>query len=366
MSEIAELARSLVAIDSVNPDLIPGARGEKEMARFVADWLERAGLEVTVDEVAPGRPNVVGVARGSGGGRTLLLNSHTDTVGVDAMGQPGEARLEGGRLYGRGSYDMKGALAATMVAGKRALALGLRGDVLVTAVVDEEVGSIGTEALVREWRADGAIVAEPTDEQLCVAHKGFVAFEVVAAGRASHGSRPDLGVDAIARMGRVLVAIEELDRAFADQGSHPLVGRRSIHASVIEGGQEYSSYPAECRLKGERRTIPGESAAGVEPELRALVDGLDGTELTQPFSREPYEAPPDDPFVEVVRSHAGGNGVAGAAYWADSALLGEAGIPTVLLGPRGEGAHAAVEWVELDSLERCADVYMAVAAEFCR
>jgi acetylornithine deacetylase len=366
VSEIAELARTLVAIDSVNPDLIPGARGEEEVARFVADWLEQAGLDVSVEEVAPGRPNVVGLARGSGEGRSLLLNAHTDTVGIDAMERPGEARIEHGRLFGRGSYDMKGALAATMVAAKRALALGLRGDVVVTAVVDEEVGSIGTEALVRHVRADGAIVAEPTEERLCVAHKGFVAFELMTEGRAAHGSRPDLGIDAIAKMGRILVGIEELDRSLADRPPHPLVGRASVHASLIEGGQEYSSYPAECRVKGERRTVPGETVHDVERELREVIAVVASAELTVPFSREPYEAAQDDPFVETVRRHAGSNGLGGASFWADSALIAEAGVPTVLFGPRGEGAHAAVEWVELESLERCADVYTAVAGEFCR
>ena len=365
MSEVAELARSLVAIDSVNPDLIPGARGESEVARFVADWLEGAGLDVSVEEAAPNRPNVVGVARGSGGGRTLLLNSHTDTVGVDAMERPGEARLDDSRLYGRGAYDMKGALAATMVAARRARKLELRGDVVVTAVIDEEVGSLGTTALVRTWRADGAIVAEPTDEQLCVAHKGFAAFEVVAYGRAAHGSRPDLGIDAITRMGPVLVAIDELDRALAERPAHPLAGRASVHASLIEGGQEYSSYPAECRLKGERRTLPGEMRSDVERELLGLVSNASGVEVQLTFSREPYEAAQDEPFVETVRRHAGGADLAGAAYWADSALLADAGIPTVLYGPRGEGAHAAVEWVEVESLERCADLYTAVAADFC-
>ena len=261
---------------------------------------------------------------------------------------------------------MKGALAATMVAVTRARGLGLRGDVVVAAVIDEEVGSLGTTALVRDWQADGAIVAEPTEEQLCVAHKGFAAFEVVTRGRAAHGSRPDLGVDAIARMGPVLVAIDELDRALAERDAHPLVGRASVHASLIEGGQEYSSYPAECRLKGERRTLPGEAAADVDHELRELVAGCEGAELTPTFSREPYEAAEGEPFVGIVRRHAGDGDLAGAEYWADSALLAEAGIPTVLYGPRGDGAHAAVEWVEIASLERCADLYTAVAADFCR
>lgn len=360
--DLGELARELVAIPSVNPDL--GGNGEEDVARFVAAWLERAGLEVTVEEAAPGRPNVVGVARGTGGGRTLLLNAHMDTVGVDAMERPDEARLEGGRLYGRGSYDMKGSLAAIMLAGARARELGLRGDVLVTAVSDEEVASVGTTALVERWTADAAIVAEPTEERVCVAHKGFVAFEVEVRGRAAHGSRPDLGVDAIARMGPVLVGIERLDRTLRASASHPLLGSGSIHASVIEGGQEYSSYPERCLLQGERRTIPGETREQVEEELEGLLDGVDA-KLALPYSREPYEVAETEYVVDAVRRASGEREVFGVGFWADSSLLGRAGIPTVVFGPRGEGAHAAVEWVELDSLERCLDVYLAVAQELC-
>jgi acetylornithine deacetylase len=364
VSEVAELARSLVAIDSANPELVPGGAGEAEVAQAVASWLERAGLEVAVDEVAPGRPNVVGVARGSGGGRTLVLNAHTDTVGTDAMRNPGEVRLEGGRLWGRGAYDMKGSLAAIMVAGARARELGLRGDVVVAAVVDEEVASIGTSALVERLSADGAIVAEPTEEQVCVAHKGFVAFEIETRGRAAHGSRPDLGVDAIARMGRVLVGIERLDSELRAVPRHALLGSGSIHASLIEGGQEYSSYPARCLLRGERRTIPGETQEQVEAELRALVDDLDAR-IELPFVREPFEVAEDEPVVDAVRRHAGAGAVAGVPFWADSALLAAAGIPSVVFGPRGNGAHSAVEWVDVASLERCLDVYIAVAREFC-
>jgi acetylornithine deacetylase len=359
---VGELARELVRIPSINPDL--GGNGEADVARFVAEWLDRAGLEVTVEEAGPGRPNVVGVARGSGGGRTLFLNAHTDTVGVDAMERPDEARLARGRLYGRGAYDMKGSLAAIMITGARARELGLRGDVIVTAVVDEEVASIGTTALVERWSADAAIVAEPTEERVCIAHKGFVAFEVEVHGRAAHGSRPDLGIDAIARMGHVLVGIERLDNALRADPSHALLGSGSMHASLIEGGQEYSSYPERCLLKGERRTIPGESADQVERELRGLLDGLDAT-LALTFSREPFEVAEAEPVVEAVRLASGADGVSGVGFWADSALLGAAGIPTVVFGPRGEGAHAAVEWVDVESLERCRDVYLEVAQVFC-
>ena len=281
VQDIPGLAAELVAIESVNPGLIAGAAGEERIARHVAGWCEAAGLEVVVEEVAPGRPNVVAVARGSGGGRSLLMDTHTDTVDVAGMEAPFSARIEGGRLYGRGAYDMKGALAAAMVATARALRLHLRGDVILAAVVDEEVGSIGTERLVESTRADAAIVAEPTELRVCIAHRGFLGFEIEVRGRAAHGSRPDLGIDAIARMGHVLVRLEALDAALRAGSGHPLLGTGSLLASLIEGGQEYSSYPARCLLTGERRLIPGETRSQVEEELERLLDGVDGYELVR-------------------------------------------------------------------------------------
>ena len=359
-----ELAAQLVAVDSVNPTLVPAGGGEAAAARLLAEWLERAGLEVSVHEVVPGRPNVVAVARGSGGGRTLLLNGHLDTVGLLEPDGGLDARADGGRLYGRGAYDMKASLAAIASAGAECARRGLRGDVIVTAVADEEAASIGTEALLRHWHADAAIVAEPTDERLCIAHRGWLAFDIETAGRAAHGSRPDLGIDAIARMGGVLVAIEALDGALQEGPRHPLLGTGSVHASVIEGGQEYSSYPARCLLQGERRTIPGERRDEVEAELRGLLGGSGGS-ISFPFGREPMEVPVDEEIVRIVQERTGSHEVFGAPFWTDAALFVNAGIPAVLLGPRGDGAHAAVEWVDLASVERCRDLYVAVAADFC-
>jgi acetylornithine deacetylase len=364
MSELSELTKQLVAIDSVNPELIPGAAGEAEIARFVADWLERAGLEVEVEEVASGRPNVVGIVRGTGGGRSLLLNAHTDTVGVAGMEGGHEPYVEGDRLYGRGAYDMKASLAAIMLAGAEAVRRRLRGDVVVTAVVDEEVASIGTEAVARRYRADGAIVSEPTEMRVAVAHKGFVAFEIETKGFAAHGSRPDLGIDAIAHMGEVLVRLHALDQRLRADPSHALLASGSLHASVIEGGQEYSSYPERCLLQAERRTVPGETLEHVEGEIRDLFGDLDGTTRVV-LARPPFEVDEGEPIVELVRRHAGDGEVVGVPFWADSALLAGAGIPTVLFGPSGEGAHAVVEWVDLPAAERCLEIYVAVAEEFC-
>jgi acetylornithine deacetylase len=257
-----------------------------------------------------------------------------------------------------------------MLAARDALGRGLRGDVLVAAVADEEVGSVGTEALLRRHRADAAIVTEPTGLRIGIAHRGFVALELTTEGRAAHGSRPDLGLDAIAKMGHVLVALEALDRGLRARPTHRSLGSGSLHASVIEGGQEYSSYPASCTLQAERRTVPGETVELVEAELTAIVERLGAYDpdlrasWRRVFSREPFEIDAADPFVELVRRHAGTE-LGGEAFWADSALIAAAGIPTVLFGPAGEGAHAEVEWVDLASAERCREVLLAVASDLC-
>ena len=377
MSDVAELAARLVAIESINPNVVPGGSGETAIAAFVAGWCERAGLETLVTEPAPGRPNVVAVARGSGSGRSLMLNAHTDTVGVVGMSDPFVPRLEGGRLYGRGAQDMKGSLAACMVATAEAARHGLRGDVILTAVSDEEFASVGSAAVAASVRADAAIVTEPTDMRLAVAHRGFVCFEIESTGRAAHGSRPDLGIDAIAKMGRVLVGIEELDRRLRADPTHPRLGSGSVHASLIEGGQEYSSYPARCLLQAERRTIPGETVDLAESELREILAAAAGADadfsadVRVVAARDPFEVADDDEIVALVRrSAASVTGeepeVVGVSFWADSALLAGAGIPTVLLGPRGEGLHTEVEWVDVGDLERCAEIYLAVASELCR
>ena len=276
MDAVADLLAGLVAVDSTNPDLVPGGAGEADIAAFAAAWLERAGLEVSLEEAAPGRPNVIARAVGSGRGRegrSLLLNAHMDVVGVEGMTDPFTPRIEAGRLYGRGAFDMKGGLAAIMLAAARVAGAGLRGDVIVTAVCDEEYASLGSEAIAARVWADAAIVTEPTGLDVCVAHKGFLWLEIETEGVAAHGSRPDLGVDAIAAMGNILTGLEQLARTLSAGRSHPLLGPGSIHASLIEGGRELSSYPDRCRLSVERRTIPGESRELVERQVRELAAG---------------------------------------------------------------------------------------------
>jgi len=372
-----QLLSELVAINSINPDLVPGAPGEAEIAAYIAGWLERAGLEVHLEEPLPGRPNVIGIARGTGGGKTLLLNGHVDTVSVGGMPNPHRPEIRDGRLYGRGAYDMKGGLTACLLAAAAARREPLRGDVIVSAVMDEEYAGLGTLAVAGRYQADAAIVAEPTELQLILAHRGFVWLEIETLGVAAHGSRPELGVDAIARMGRLIVELEQLDKNLRANPTHPLLHSGSLHASLIDGGQELSTYPARCVLSIERRTIPGETPESVEAEVRQITQRLQRADPTfkaefrRILDRSPLETSADAPIAQIVERSARmvlkqAPPVRGVPYWTDAASLQAAGIPTILFGPIGAGAHAVEEWVDLESVKACAEIYLATALEFCR
>ncbi len=193
MSELSQLVSNLVSIDSVNPDLQPGAGGESEIAAFVAAWFRAHGIETELQDAAPGRPNVIGIVRGTGGGRSLMLNAHMDTVGPGGMPDPLSGTIEGNRVYGRGAWDMKGSLAAIMLAAHDLSLDPPAGDVIVTAVVDEEYASIGTQAIVQQYTAGGAIVTEPTQLELSVAHKGFIWFDITTEGSSGSWLPPQRG-----------------------------------------------------------------------------------------------------------------------------------------------------------------------------
>jgi acetylornithine deacetylase len=377
MNDIDRLLMDLVAINSINPDLVPGAPGEAEIAVFIAQWLKQHGVEVRLIDSKKGRPNVVGVVHGTGGGKTLMLNGHMDTVGVDGMPHPFEPSIKMGRLYGRGAYDMKGGVAACMSALAALKGHPLRGDVVLTAVADEEYAGLGTMAVAEKWQADGAIVAEFTELQLILAHKGFVWLDVETTGRAAHGSRPDLGVDAIAKMGKVLVGLEGIDQELRAHPTHARLGSGSVHASLIHGGQELSSYPERCVVSVERRTIPGETPQKAEGELQELVQRLRKDDpsfeavVRRGLDRVPMETPESTSIVTSIQKAAGQVlsrplPIAGVPFWTDAATLWAKGIPSVLLGAIGGGAHAVEEWTDLASVRTCAEIYLATALDFCQ
>jgi acetylornithine deacetylase len=378
--EIVEAAAEMIRIPSINPDLVDDGNGEAELAHAIAARLRRTpGIDVEFQEVDDGRVNVIAAA-GRGEGRTLMLNGHIDTVGVEGMTEPFNPRVEGNQLHGRGSYDMKAAMGcATLLLEAIARDPEFPGRVVVTYVADEEYASVGTEAVVREisrWRPDGAIVLENSDLDICVAHKGFVWAEVVTQGVAAHGSRYWLGVDAIAMMGYVQVELDKLAQELIARPPHRYLGPPSLHMGLIEGGQEVSSYAAACYLQVERRTIPGDTADSVEAEIEEILAKL-GHEnpdfsamATTGIVRNPFEVAEDAEIVQVLKRAATdvrGEEPAfiGKAGWADSALLSEAGVPTTYFGPGGFGAHGAEEWVDIDSLEQFLQILARTAYEFC-
>jgi acetylornithine deacetylase len=381
---ILDLLKSLVSIDSVNPSLVPGARGEGEAAQFVHTYLRERGVPAELQEAAPGRPNVVAwlgpAPSSSGGGKpraALAIVAHLDTVGAADMPQPFSPHVQNGCLYGRGALDIKSGVAA-MCAAAISLARGaapLARPLLVAAVVDEECDSRGTQALLERYTADAAVVLEPTDLQIGVAHKGYAWFEISSRGRAAHGSLPEEGRDAIRMMGRVLALLDALDRKLAQAAPHPRLGRASLHASLISGGAELSSYPAECHLQIERRTLPGETDAQVEAELRTLLDGLATRDpdfratLRRLAARSPYEIAPRAPLVtaaaEALRECTGSAPLAGLPFWTDTALLAAAEIPGIVFGPRGRGLHGPEEYVELESVAVCTELLRRLAVRSC-
>ncbi|MCB9420280.1 MAG: ArgE/DapE family deacylase [Ardenticatenaceae bacterium] len=368
----------LVRINSTNPSLSPDGAGEVEIGAYVADALNDLGLEVTTYDLGPKRVNVVGRLAGKGNGRSLLLNAHMDTVGVAGMTDPFSAEIRDGKLYGRGSQDMKGSLAAQIAAAKALVDAGveLAGDLWVTAVADEEFLSIGSDDLVKHVRADAAIVTEPTDLHICRAHRGFIWYDVETFGRAAHGSRYAEGIDANMRMGRFLAQLDYLEQELRARPPHPLAGPPSLHASRIHGGNEISIYAAHCKLEIERRTIPGETEALARAELQAIIDQLasDPTfraTVKATFLREPFEVAEDAAIVQALHQVTADRlnrqpQHSGQTFWTDAAIFAQAGMETVLIGPIGQGLHSAEEWVDVQSVVDLAAILAETAVHYCQ
>ena len=371
------LARALIQIDSRNPTLAPDSPGEGDCARTLAAVLDDWGFAVQLVDAAPGRPNVV--ARiGPDDAPALMLNGHLDVVGVEGMvHQPFSADLRGGRIYGRGSADMKGGLAAICAAAATGTSRKSERQVLIAAVVDEEYESLGMRALLAAGvRAEQAIITEPTRLAICPAHRGFAWFDVELRGRAAHGSRYDVGIDAITHAGLLLAELDRLEHTREAGPTHPLLGRGSLHASKIEGGVGMSTYPERCSLAIERRTIPGESA---EKATREITDACARVKSGRPefdarvtlsTAQLPSDVPVDAPVVRRLAGAVEREGIPvsieGLSAWTDAALLNEAGIPTVCFGPGDIAlAHAAEEFVAVDDIERATRVLARVVREWC-
>jgi acetylornithine deacetylase len=373
-----DLLKQLVRIDSVNPSLVLGAKGEAEIAEYLSDWMRSLGLKTHLDTVTPGRCNAVGVLKGVGGGKRLMLNGHTDVVGADYMTMPPfEPVIKEGKMYGRGTFDMKGGLVSSLAALKAVIDSGveLKGDVVVAAVCDEEYASIGTEHAAANYPVDAAIIGEATSLQILRCHKGFAWVEVETRGLAAHGSAWNKGVDAVVKMGKVLSGLEQLD-ADLKKKTHPLMGPASVHASIIEGGLELSTYPDKCILRLERRLISGEDRKTVEQEMEFLLNSIAEADpkfkasYDISFYRGSMDVPESSEINQVLKECSkellGFTPVfVGSGGWLDTQILWERGTPAVSYGPTGDGAHAAVEWVDLESVIDAAKVQELAIRHFC-
>lgn len=380
-ADVIELISDLVRIESVTPWLVDGGAGEAAVAVYMANWLADLPVEVVLDEIEPGRVNLLATLRGTGGGPTLCVNAHADTVGY--AGWPDDAlvpRLDGDRLYGLGAADDKGCCAAALLALRVLATRGeqLRGDLIVACVADEEGVSLGSEHLVKTLQADAAVVLEADElPKVVVEHQGFGWLDVVFHGRAAHGSAPDAGVDAIVGLAEALSRLHRWDDEHFAKTSDSTNGRTVFHTGTVHGGTDYATYPSLCTLGIEIGTQPGETMANRVAEINAIlaetcevVPGLTAEVVVQ-LDREPFQAEGHEQllacFDRAAKTQLGGPLVpCGMNAWTDAALMQSAGIPTLLLGPLGGNFHAPGEWVSIPEVVSTVDLLASAAADYLR
>lgn len=383
LAEEAELVRllcELVSIESVNPSLKGGERGEGALAGYVSDYMARLGLEVESQPVLPGRANVLGRLKGSGPG--LLLEAHMDTVTLEPMAEALVPRVRDGRVYGRGACDTKASLAAMLYSLKllREHAAGDHAAVLLAATVDEEVTFQGVLALANSRpEAAGAVVGEPTDLVPVIAHKGVVRWRIRTVGRAAHTSKPEEGNNAIYQMVEVIRALHEQIEPRLAGRAHPFAGAPSICVSVIQGGLQINIIPPECVIEVDRRTVPGETHEQVLAEIDHALDEIRRREPTFIIERQdpmvadwPLYTSPDSMIVraavDACRAVRGPVEPGAAPYGTDASKLSElAHIPSLVLGPGSiTQAHTDDEWVSVEQLVRAAEIYAQIAVEMVK
>lgn len=370
-SHVQDILCELIRIPSINPSLsVDKNHNEMNLALFIQEWLARHRIQAVIEEVQPGRPNVYAEI-GDGEGPTLCLCAHLDTVDVEAMTiPPFEPRLEGNRIYGRGSCDMKGGLAAVLSAAVALAEQSVKGKLILALVCDEEYTSVGADDFVRRHQADACILTEPSDLKMIIAHKGFRWGKVITSGKSAHGSRWDIGESAISKMGRILVELDELDQNVLRKRTDPLVGPASMHVSLIKGGTGVSTYASTCCIHIERRTLPSENMAEVQRELEEVIHkGCADAEIEWYFDRPPFSCDTQEKIVASVQQayqQVTGKDVeiAGWGVWTDAAIFQRAGIPTVNIGPAGFGLHEPVEWVNLDSVVQTTAILFHAARSF--
>jgi acetylornithine deacetylase len=375
---VIKTLRDLVSINSINPSLDKNGNGEEEIGLYIWNTLKSMQVESEIILLSPKRVNVIGTLRGSSTGKSLMINAHMDTVGVEGMDEPFSATIHNGKLYGRGAYDMKGSIAAMFGIAKaiKDKKIILHGDVLLTFVADEEYESIGTCDVLRHYKTNAAIVTEPTDLRICIGHRGFGVYKIKTKGKIAHGGLQQEGIDANTKMGLLLAELDKLANKIAIEKIHPLCGRASLHVPLIEGGQSLFIYSGECTIQVERRTLPGEREDDILRELNEIIDIVSTRDKNfhaeiEPFLwRDPYEVSKDADIVKALTRSATKvigteSSYIGHSWWEDSALIGREGINTVIIGPRGAGIHQQVEWVEIQSVFDLSNILYETIVDYC-
>lgn len=365
---LTDLLREVVGINSVSSTLTTGP-GERELTEWLVAWFQERHIETVLLPADDGRFNVVAHIKGRGEDAPLMLNAHMDTVGTEEMDDPFVLRVDGDKLWGRGAFDMKCAIAIMLAVAEQGLETPPRRDLWLTFVSDEEDISRGADALVRDWLPtlktppSACIVLEPTEEFIGVAHRGFAWCDVTVEGKAAHGSLYDVGIDAIMPLGAAIQELHAIEQEYAATPADPILGRASLHAGTVQGGSAWSIYPAHARLTWERRTLPDENEATLLAQIERVVQAAQRVNPsvvrgTLTFTRQAFRTPDEAPIVRALQHHLPDTPLVGLPFWTDGAIFSSAGLPTVIFGPKGEGAHTPHEWVSLASMVR---VYQTIS-----
>jgi acetylornithine deacetylase/succinyl-diaminopimelate desuccinylase family protein len=372
-SPVLALLADLVRINSVNP-AYEGGQSEAGVVSYLEEYFRRNSIETWQQEALPGRLNLIARLPGRDNSRRLIFEAHADTVYAGGMEiAPFEPLISEGRLYGRGSCDTKAGLAAMAYA-----AVSLKRDgvlpgceVWVVAAADEEHSFHGVRRLLQGLEATAAVVSEPTQMNVAAASKGVLRWRIECRGKAAHSAKPHLGVNAIANMARVILALEK-DNERLQATSHPLLGAATLNVGIIQGGRQVNVVPDLCAIDLDRRLLPGEAIRDVLKHYRDLLDPQLGAHFQPPMLEdEAFETPRDAAIVKYALRVSQDSGMnpesIGVPFGTDASKFSRAGIPSIICGPGSiDQAHGSIEYVECAQVEQAAEFYRKLMIAFAQ
>jgi acetylornithine deacetylase/succinyl-diaminopimelate desuccinylase family protein len=371
LSSVLGLLADLVRINSVNPSY-EGGQPESGMVNYLREYFERNSLETWQQEAFPGRPNLIARLPGRSPSRRLVFEAHTDTVSVGGMTiSPFDPVISEGRLYGRGSCDTKGGLAAMAYAATSLKRAGIVPpcDIWVVAAADEEFSFGGVRRLLEGLQATAAVVSEPTQMRVAIASKGVLRWRIQCRGRAAHSSKPQTGINAITNMARVILALEG-DGARLQSTTHPLLGNATLNVGIIEGGRQVNIVPDVCTIDLDRRLLPGEAIPEVLAHYRSLLDPSLSAHFEVPMLEdEAFETSNGTDLVQCalrVSEELNLNRTPiGVPFGTDASKFSRAGIPSIICGPGSiDLAHGPIEYVEISQVDEAVEFYRRLMITF--